>query len=40
MVLWADPRHVWLCRWFVRATEDPSGGVCGSMDRPEACVAM
>ena len=24
----------------LRATEHPSGGVCGSIDRPMACVAV
>ena len=40
VVLWTDPRLVWLCMWFYGPTEDLSGGVSGSMDRPEACVAM
>ena len=37
VVLWTDPRLVWLCRWFYGPTEDVSDGVSGSMRelRPE-----
>ena len=40
VVLWTDPRLVWLCMWFYGQTRGMCGCVCGSMDRPEACVAV
>ena len=37
VVLWTDPRLVWLRRWFYGPTDDLTDGVSGSMGvlRPE-----
>ena len=40
VVLWTYPRLAWLCRWFYGHTRGLYGCVGGSMDRPEACVAV
>ena len=40
VVLWTDPRLVWRWWWFYGQTRGLCGGCGGSMDRPEASVAV